>query len=490
MRRRDKKEEQKDVKKEKKDKSKKRKHIFSISYLIVLIMLAVLSFFVYNLKILPNKYLGIFFGVIALIALILGVLNLKREKKASKIFYYILLIPTILVSLVGFKGIYSTNKVFNAFKNSKVITNKYYLVTNKEDIKFSTESTEEVGVIKINENANKAFEKLKETTKYNRKDFNNINELVNNLIEGKINIILLSEGEYDFVIEQFPILKNKLRFIYEFTLEEKVEQKENKRDKNGAFIVYIAGIDTRSGLNINSLTDVNILATVNPNTHEILLTNIPRDTYVNLRGTTGLKDKLTHAGVYGVDKSVGTIEDLFDIEIDNFIRINFSGVIKAIDLIGGVTVFNDKPFYRDGVNFKYGNIHLNGKSALIFSRERKQLAHGDFDRGKNQQKIISAAIQKISTTPSILARLDNIIAAMGKEIYTNITVDFMKEYAKKQIDEMPKWKITSNALEVTGSHGRTYSMPNRNLYIGIINEASLEKTKNEINEVLFKKIDK
>lgn len=477
-------------KEENKDLNTKKELFFSISYILTLVILAVLNLLTYKLNILPKKYMFAFLGLSVLLALILGVLNIFRKKIFAKIMYYLILIPTFVFSLVGLKGIHSANKVFDGLSNAKMVTSKYYLVTDKENISFSKESKENVGVLNINENFLKAFDKLKEETKYEKKEYTNLNEMTSDLISSKLNIILLSEGEYNFIISTFPNLKDKLKIIHEFTLEEKVEEvKEDlgkKKDKNGSFILYIAGIDTRSGQNVNSLTDVNILATINPNTHEILLTNIPRDTYVQLKGTTGLKDKLTHAGIYGIDMSIGTIENLLGVDIDNFVRINFGGVIKAIDLIGGVNVYNDTAFTRGGVYYGTGNIYLDGKNALVFSRERKQLPNGDFDRGRNQQKIISAVIQKMTTDPKIIAKIDDIILAMSSEIYTNISVDTMKEYARKQINEMPKWQIKTNDLKLTGSYGRNYSMPNQEVYIGIVNEDSLKEIREEIEEVLYK----
>lgn len=473
-------------KEEIKEKNNKKLSTFSIGYVIIVTILAILTFLVAKINILPNKYLTLFIVITVVFCIILGALNIKRDKKIAKIFYYILLIPTILISIIGLKGLYSAYKVFDSFNKSSFVSKKFYLVTDEESLEYNNNSEEEVGVIGLNKSTSIAFDKFKEENKYIKKEYKNIIELTNKLISNDLHLLFLSEGEYNLIIETVPNIKEKLRIIHEFILEEKIEEKEEpKKEKdNGAFVIYIAGIDTRSGVNVDSTTDVNIICTVNPKTNQVLLTNIPRDTYVQLKDTTGLKDKLTHAGSYGINMSKGTLEDLLDIKIDNFVRINFEGVVNAINYINGVTIFNDRAFNVGNDYFGYGNIYLDGRRALIFSRERHKMLHGDFDRGKNQQKIIAAVIEKISTNPTLLTKIDNIMLGLSNEIYTDIPVDMVKEYAKNQLDKMPKWNIKSNALEVKGANAPTYSIPNQELYVGIVNEESLNKIKNEINNVL------
>ena len=164
------------------------------------------------------------------------------------------------------------------------------------------------------------------------------------------------------------------------------------------FVIYLSGVDTRGELTEKARSDVNILAVVNPQTKQVALINTPRDYYVDLAGTNS-KDKLTHAGLYGVETSMATLGNLYGVSVDHYIRINFAGFINIVDALGGVDVYSDQAFtsvgspgYYDPTTFAEGWNHLDGKSALAFARERHAFASGDIQRGINQMKVIDAML--------------------------------------------------------------------------------------------------
>ena len=255
-------------------------------------------------------------------------------------------------------------------------------------------------------------------------------------------------------------------------------------NSNEPFNVLISGIDTAGDINSVSRSDVNIIMTVNPKNHEVLLTNIQRDMQVQLHGTTGIKDKLTHAGIYGVESSVGTIENLFDIDINYYVKANFTTVVSLIDAIGGIDVYNERSFTGHLYTyFPEGYVHLNGEQALEFARTRKTLPNGDNDRIKNQQAIIDGVIKKV-TSPQIITKYTGIINSLSSSFRTNMSTDKITYLIKNQIDKMPKWNITSNV--VTGSNGYeyTYSYQSQKLYVMIPNEDSIQQAKDLIKKTL------
>ena len=165
-------------------------------------------------------------------------------------------------------------------------------------------------------------------------------------------------------------------------------------------------------------SDVNILAVVNPAKNQILLVNTPRDYYVTLAGYDA-KDKLTHAGVYGVETSMATLGNLYGVPVEHYLRINFSSLVSTIDVLGGVDVVSDSAFSADGYSFDQGVNHVDGKAALVFSRERYSFEGGDRMRGQNQQRVIEAVIRKL-TSPKSLANYQSTLATLESSLLTNM----------------------------------------------------------------------
>ena len=173
-----------------------------------------------------------------------------------------------------------------------------------------------------------------------------------------------------------------------------MDKNSDKIISKGKFSIYISGIDTSGNISNVSRSDSNTVVTVNTETHQVLLTSIPRDYYVTLHSKNA-KDKLTHSGIYGIAETVNTVEDLLDTDINYYVRVNFTTVIKLVDTLGGIDVNSDYAFTSGEFNFVKGMNHMNGKQALAFSRERHAFKDGDNQRIKNQQKVIEAIINKV-----------------------------------------------------------------------------------------------
>ena len=256
------------------------------------------------------------------------------------------------------------------------------------------------------------------------------------------------------------------------------------------FVLYLSGVDHRGELTEKARSDVNILAVVNPTTKRVALINTPRDYYVDLAGTDS-KDKLTHAGLYGVETSMATLGNLYGIQVDHYIRIDFSGFISIIDAVGGVDVYSDQAFtsvgspgYYDPTTFAEGWNHLDGKSALAFARERHAFASGDIQRGINQMKVIDAMANKLKS-PTVLMSFSKLMDAVSNCFVTSLSQEQISALVRMQLGDLANWDIES--CSVTGSSGKSsqcYSAKGQSLYVMKPDESSVSKAKELIASVL------
>ena len=256
------------------------------------------------------------------------------------------------------------------------------------------------------------------------------------------------------------------------------------------FVIYLSGVDTRGELTENARSDVNILAVVNPVTKRVALINTPRDYYVDLAGTDS-KDQLTHAGLYGVETSMATLGNLYGVNVEHYIRINFAGFISIIDAVGGVDVYSDQAFtsvgspgYYDPTTFAEGWNHLDGKSALAFARERHAFASGDIQRGINQMKVIDAMVNKLKS-PTVLMSFSKLMDAVSDCFVTSLSQEQISALVRMQLSDLANWDIQS--CSVTGSSGKSsqcYSAKGQSLYVMKPDESSVAQAKELIASVL------
>ena len=305
------------------------------------------------------------------------------------------------------------------------------------------------------------------------------------LLAGDTKAILLNSVFENIIESEYPDYASKIKKIYTKELTKTVETPKDV--KGDSFNVYISGIDTYGPISSVSRSDVNIIMTVNRETKKILLTTTPRDSYVPIAdGGNNQKDKLTHAGIYGVDASIHTLENLYGIDLNYYARLNFTSFLKLIDLLDGVDVYNDQEFtaHTNGKFYSVGNVHLDSERALGFVRERYSLADGDRDRGRNQQKVIVAILQKLTSTEA-LKNYDGIIKGLQDSIQTNMPLETMMKLVNAQLESGGTYKINSQDLKGTGRMDLpSYAMPESNLYMMEISDSSLESVKVAINDVI------
>lgn len=270
----------------------------------------------------------------------------------------------------------------------------------------------------------------------------------------------------------------------EETSTQSVEQEIQTEKDMGTFVVYFSGIDVWGWTDTKSRSDVNIIAAVNTNTRHIQLINTPRDYYVEMPISNGAKDKLTHAGLYGVENSMGTLSMLYDIDIDYYLRVNFSGFEAIIDEMGGVDVYSEYDFTVDPIkHYTEGYNHLTGLEALAFVRERHAFSSGDNQRGRNQMALLNAMIQKVCSA-DFLANHDKIIEDLTDMYRTNIPDDVIAGLIFNQLLNNETWTVDSYAVTGTGGTETTYSTPDSAGYVMIPNDADVEQAKELLQSVL------
>ena len=404
-------------------------------FLSILWIIISLVFFILLLQIhiLPSKYVMILLGIYAAITLIVLILMLTptihlKAKIGGEIFSTCFLI----ILLLGCFYLYKTIDFMGNIKDKKYQIENYYVVV-LNDSGFQT--IQELNGKKIGIYTN-TLDTYEESLKRLQAE------------------IMYQNKQYQDILNMWKDLLNK-------NIDEAIDVKKE------SFNLYISGIDIYGNIASVSRSDVNIIITVNPIAHKILLTSIPRDYYVQLHGTTGCRDKLTHAGIYGVDMSISTIEDLLGIDINYYARVNFTTLENLVDAIDGIDVYSDYDFTTIHGNYEYhkGINHLNGKEALSFSRERYAFADGDRQRGKNQQAVITAIINKALSSKTMITKYTNILNLLQDSFQTNMSSDKIYDLVHMQLDQMPSWSIESISLDGTGKSEYTYSYSGGKLYV-------------------------
>ena len=303
------------------------------------------------------------------------------------------------------------------------------------------------------------------------------------LLSGETEAIVLNSVFESIIESEYPDYASKIKKIY--TKEFNKTVASPKKNKGNSLNVYISGIDTYGPINSVSRSDVNIILTMNRDSKKILLTNTPRDAYVPIAdGGENQKDKLTHAGIYGIDASIHSLENLYDININYYARLNFTSFLKIIDTLDGVDIYNDQEFSAGSNHFPIGNIHLDSKQALAFVRERYSLSNGDRDRGRNQQKVLIAILKKITSAKSVASYMD-IINKIQDSVQTNMPMDEMIHLLNAHLESGGSYQINSQNLTGTGRMDLpSFAMPDSNLYMMEVSQSSLDSVKTAIQDIM------
>lgn len=473
--------------------------IFRFIYLIFAILSCIAFFLVYKIGILPMKYL---IGVLVLL-LLLNFFNFRFvvskhwQKRMIGSFFCILF--SIIFGVGIFYEVTTLDFFDRAFQSKEKVENYQVLVLNDSNYGSLKEfKNGKIGVPRttFSEGAKMLQSEIKSRTSLTLLENDN-STLVDSLLKKDLRVIVMEESQKNLFSEMNDDFKNKVKVLETIPIKvlNKTKRKDTKITKQ-PFSIYVSGTDDYGSIQQVSRSDVNMILTVNPLTHQILITSIPRDYYVSLEGMDDAKDKLTHASLYGIDTSVKTLEKLLDTNIDYYLRINFSSLVNLVEAVDGVDIISDTSFtahyYDEPVKewvtyqFQEGVNHLNGKQALAYSRERKSFALGDRTRAIHQQQVLSALIEKIAS-PSILKNYTTILNALDGSFDTDLSVDDIMSFLQKQIDTGESWNISSLTLEGTDDNKHVYSMSGVTTYVMVPKEDSVLEAKEKISSILNSK---
>ncbi len=422
----------------------------------------------------------------------LTVFKLIISKKAKSMTKIAVLVISILVTIstsIGFRYVRNAVSFIESITGARYETQTYKVLVLKSgqynDIKQL--NTQHIGFLSNNPNYGNTVSTLKNTINFTEKKYDELGNLIAGINDYKVSAITLTDSYLEFLEENDAEFIEKTKIIYSF--EVRIDKEKDVKRVNVAtepFIIYISGSDSRIGINDTARSDVNIVAVVNPKESKILLVSIPRDYYVQLHGTTGTKDKLTHAGIYGTEMSKNTIADLLDVNINYTLKVGFSTVIKVVDKVGGIDIDSDQAFTahsNKSCKFIKGTQHIDSACALAFARERYAYATGDRHRGENQQQVITKLIQKVSD-PHYLTRWADILDAAKGSFETNLTYEEITDFMRYQLAELKKWSVESISLDGTGAMLPTYSMGSRKLYVMLPSQSTIDAAKAKISEYL------
>ncbi|MDU3189145.1 MAG: LCP family protein [Streptococcus mitis] len=476
-------------KRSKRARSGKVKRSINIALLTIYVLLGgFLLFLIFRHNILAFRYLNVMTAaVVILVALASLLLIIYRKAEKFTIFFLTLAILMSSVSFfalqqfVGFTSHINSTSNYSEYSMSVVVLkdSEVHNVTQLDSVTGPTDTD--------NENIQKLIADIKtsQSKELTVEQSTSYLAAYKSLVSGEAKAIVLNSVFENIIESEYPDYASKIRKIYTKNITKEVAAP--KVSKNKSFNVYVSGIDTYGPISSVSRSDVNILMTVNRDSKKILLTTTPRDSYVPIAdGGNNQKDKLTHAGIYGVDSSIHTLENLYGVDINYYVRLNFTSFLKLIDLLGGVDVYNDQEFTsRHGkFHFPVGNVHLDSEQALGFVRERYSLADGDRDRGRNQQKVIVAIIQKLTSTEA-LKNYSDIIQGLQDSLQTNMPIETMMDLVNSQLESGGSYKVNSQDLKGTGQMGLpSYAMPDSNLYMMEIDDSSLAVAKSAIQDVM------
>ena len=471
---------------------------------VQLVLSGILSMQIFDMGFLPTKYWAAITVVLALLFFIAFVTQFfnKAQWVGKLLSVLVIVILVFGVRYIGEVG--STLK--DITRTSSIEKNQVLVVVKKDspaqtlnDLKSSSWGIQYADDVEL---MGKAVDKLKEMldTELNLAAYDDYGALYPALMSGQIDAMVLNSSYLD-MIDDLTMEEEEYRFSDEIRVIETLEfemEAETPLEANVSedfditkdpFIAYVSGIDTYGDITTRSRSDVNILLIANPQTRQILMVTTPRDGYVIIPGISGSqKDKLTHAGLYGVNKSIDTINSIYDIDINYYARVNFNSVINIVDALGGVDVYSKYDFTNGGnlgeqFHFSKGYNHLNGKEALAFSRERYSFAEGDNQRGKDQMEVIKGIIKKC-TSPAILTGFSSIMTEIADQVQTNLPTDSIYALVKMQLEDSREWEMYSYAITAAGSREYCYSYTGKSLYVANLSDSSIAHAKSLMETVM------
>ncbi len=466
--------------------------IVNAALLVLYAVLAGLAtYMMYAHHILAFRHLNVVYTII-LVAIFALCLTLSILKKSRVLTTVLLVVFSIIaaVSLFAFKSLVDVAHNMNETASYSEIEMSVVVPSNSSVNDVSDLTSVQAPTDADGSNINELLSHIKSEKGVDlaTEKVDSYQAAYENLVNGSSKAMVFNSAYSSLLEMSYENFQSNLKTIYSYKIKTSIKDSAKAHDSN-VFNIYISGIDTYGSISTVSRSDVNLILTVNMNTHKILMTETPRDAYVKIPdGGADQYDKLTHAGIYGVETSEKTLENLYGINIDYYARLNFDSFLKLIDALGGITVYNDQAFtaLMNKKEYPVGNIELtSGEDALAFVRERYSLEHGDYDRGNNQMKVIQAILNKLTSLNSV-SNYSTIISNVQDSIQTDMKLDTMMKLVNTQLDSGKKFTVTSQEVTGTGSTGQliSYAMPSSSLYMIQLDDASVAKASQAIKDVM------
>lgn len=465
--------------------------IVNVALLVLYAVLAGLAtYMMYAHHILAFRHLNVVYSII-LVAIFVLCLTLSILKKSRVLTTVLLVVFSIIaaVSLFAFKSLVDVAHNMNETASYSEIEMSVVVPSNSSVNDVSDLTSVQAPTDADGRNINELLSHIKSEKGVDlaTEKVDSYQAAYENLVNGSSQAMVFNSAYSSLLEMSYENYQSNLKTIYSYKIKTSIKDEAKAHDSN-VFNIYISGIDTYGSISTVSRSDVNLILTVNMNTHKILMTETPRDAYVKIPdGGADQYDKLTHAGIYGVETSEKTLENLYGITIDYYARLNFDSFLKLIDALGGVTVYNSQAFtsLHGNYDFPVGNVTLDSDKALGFIRERYSLEHGDYDRGNNQMKVIQAILNKMTSLKSV-SNYSTIISNVQDSIQTDMKLDTVMKLVNSQLDSGEKFTVTSQEVTGTGSTGEltSYAMPTASLYMIQLDDASVAKASQAIKDVM------
>ena len=482
-------------------KSRKRKKVRAPGLVVTLILLLICLEFMALLaitKLLPVHLLFVAAIVLLTMVLLVALMTGDFRKKIPFVIGVVLSILLLIILLVGNLYVLKTYNTLSRISGVNTKTSQIGVYVREDDPAQTIQDAQSYTFGTMSdldlENTQEALKQINENlgTVVQTEETAGVIALVDKLMEGDCEAIILNHAYLPVLadMEGYEEIETQLREIELMSVDTVIEQqpdaaeadKQPEPDPDNVIRLYISGIDTRGSQIINTRSDVNIIATINTDTKQMLLVSTPRDYFVPLSISNGMPDKLTHAGIYGVDVSMDTLGMLYDIPVNYYFRGNFAGFVTIIDALGGIEVDSDYSFSSGGYSFSEGINYLSGDEALVFARERHAFAEGDRQRGKNQMAVIEGVMKK-AMSPELLSNYSSIMSAIEGCFDTNFSYDKIAELVRDQLSSGGSWNVVSYSVDGTGDTRQPYSM-SANAYVMIPDESTVEKAKELMQQVV------
>ena len=458
-----------------------RRIVYSIQFLMSIVLLSTMYF----IQFVPMKYL--IATAVVLVILMVGeyflIFYKKKGSKRSLLTQFLSLLLSCLMA-VGSFYIYKTGQVVDLLAEEQFQTRAISVIVLKDSViknehqlpdhllshvSYVDESTMDYTVDQIES----------EVGKISLDDSSDFHQLVTKLYQKDVDAIILDEAFRSLVEQEKEHFNEETRVIYQVKRDEAAVNAKSVDVTQKPFLVYISGNDEYGDLTTVS----RMLVGINPVTQQILLISIPRDIYYPLH-RNGQYDKFTHTGMYGLQESIDTLADIIDQDINYYVRMNFTSFMDIVDALGGITVNSSEAFTTKigGYHIQEGENHLNAKQALAFVRERKSFIDGDFARGRNQQRMISAIVKKVCS-PAILTSFSGVLDTVSQSIETNMLSDEMNALVSMQLSDMPDWDIQSYQITGDSASMPCYSL-GMNASVIIPHELSIQQASDYIDQLM------